>query len=79
MASISAGGSSRSAFPKQRLPECLSKTPTASLSNAVLRLELIAYGSQGKTTTILGLIKQLPKDYKVVLLKNEYGDVEGTS
>ncbi|ORY21256.1 CobW/HypB/UreG, nucleotide-binding domain-domain-containing protein [Naematelia encephala] len=30
----------------------------------------------GKTTTILGLLQQLPKDYKVVLLKNEYGDVE---
>ncbi|KAK8847676.1 hypothetical protein IAR55_005535 [Kwoniella newhampshirensis] len=32
--------------------------------------------SQGKTTTILTLIQQLPKDYRVVLLKNEYGDVE---
>lgn len=32
---------------------------------------------QGKTTTILSLIQQLPKEYKVVLLKNEYGDVEG--
>ncbi|ORX35886.1 CobW/HypB/UreG, nucleotide-binding domain-domain-containing protein [Kockovaella imperatae] len=30
----------------------------------------------GKTTTILGILKQLPKDFKVVLLKNEYGDVE---
>ncbi|EIW71089.1 hypothetical protein TREMEDRAFT_42570 [Tremella mesenterica DSM 1558] len=30
----------------------------------------------GKTTTILGLLKQLPKEYKVVLVKNEYGDVE---
>ncbi|TYJ58111.1 hypothetical protein B9479_001207 [Cryptococcus floricola] len=30
----------------------------------------------GKTTTILSLLQQLPKDYKVVLLKNEYGDVE---
>jgi G3E family GTPase len=29
----------------------------------------------GKTTIILSLIKQLPKDYKVVWLKNEYGDV----
>lgn len=29
----------------------------------------------GKTTIILNLIKQLPKDYKVVWLKNEYGDV----
>ncbi|WVQ71895.1 hypothetical protein IAR50_001437 [Cryptococcus sp. DSM 104548] len=31
---------------------------------------------RGKTTTILSLLQQLPKDYKVVLLKNEYGDVE---
>ncbi|AFR97316.2 cytoplasmic protein [Cryptococcus neoformans C23] len=30
----------------------------------------------GKTTTILSLIQQLPQEYKVVLLKNEYGDVE---
>jgi len=30
----------------------------------------------GKTTTILSVLSQLPKDYKVVLLKNEYGDVE---
>lgn len=29
----------------------------------------------GKTTIILNLIKQLPKDYKVVWLKNEYGDI----
>lgn len=29
----------------------------------------------GKTTLILNLIKQLPKDYKLALLKNEYGDV----
>ncbi|CAE6412341.1 unnamed protein product [Rhizoctonia solani] len=30
----------------------------------------------GKTTIILSLLEQLPKDYKVVLLKNEFGDVE---
>jgi G3E family GTPase len=30
----------------------------------------------GKTTTILALLKNLPKDYKAVLLKNEFGDVE---
>lgn len=29
----------------------------------------------GKTTIILNLVKQLPKDYKVVWLKNEYGDI----
>lgn len=30
----------------------------------------------GKTTIILALLKKLPKDYKAVLLKNEFGDVE---
>ncbi|KAK1229088.1 hypothetical protein PQX77_007850 [Marasmius sp. AFHP31] len=30
----------------------------------------------GKTSIILGLLPQLPKDYKVVLLKNEFGDIE---
>jgi G3E family GTPase len=32
----------------------------------------------GKTTTILALLEQLPPNYKIVLLKNEFGDVEGT-
>lgn len=32
----------------------------------------------GKTSVILSLLPQLPKDYKVVLLKNEFGDVAGT-
>ncbi|KAG5637427.1 hypothetical protein H0H81_004634 [Sphagnurus paluster] len=30
----------------------------------------------GKTSIILSLLPQLPKDYKVVLLKNEFGDVQ---
>ncbi|KAI8892686.1 CobW/HypB/UreG domain-containing protein, partial [Globomyces pollinis-pini] len=30
----------------------------------------------GKTTIILDLIQKFPKDYKVVLLKNEFGDVK---
>lgn len=29
----------------------------------------------GKTTIILDLIKQLPKDYKIVILKNEFGNL----
>ena len=33
----------------------------------------------GKTSIILSLLPRLPKDYKVVLLKNEFGDVEGMS
>jgi G3E family GTPase len=31
----------------------------------------------GKTSIILSLLPQLPKGYKVVLLKNEFGDIEG--
>lgn len=34
------------------------------------------YLGSGKTTIILGLIKQLPKEYKSVWLKNEFGDVD---
>jgi len=30
----------------------------------------------GKTSIILSLLPQLPKDYRVVLLKNEFGDIE---
>jgi G3E family GTPase len=30
----------------------------------------------GKTTLILSLLPRLPKDYSVVLVKNEFGDVE---
>ena len=30
----------------------------------------------GKTSVILSLLPKLPKDYKVVLLKNEFGDVQ---
>ena len=31
----------------------------------------------GKTSIILSLLPQLPKDSRIVLLKNEFGDVEG--
>jgi G3E family GTPase len=31
----------------------------------------------GKTSIILSLLPQLPNDHKVVLLKNEFGDIEG--
>lgn len=30
----------------------------------------------GKTSIILSLLPQLPKDYRVVLLKNEFGEIE---
>ena len=31
----------------------------------------------GKTSIILSLLPQLPKDSRIVLLKNEFGDIEG--
>jgi G3E family GTPase len=31
----------------------------------------------GKTSLILKCLPQFPQDYKVVLLKNEFGDVQG--
>jgi G3E family GTPase len=33
----------------------------------------------GKTSIILSLLPQLPSGYRVVLLKNEFGDIEGSS
>lgn len=30
----------------------------------------------GKTTQILSLLRKIPEDYKVCLLKNEFGDIE---
>jgi G3E family GTPase len=32
------------------------------------------YLGAGKTSIIIGLVKQLPPDYRIVLLKNEFGD-----
>ena len=31
----------------------------------------------GKTSIILSLLPQLPKEHRVVLLKNEFGEIEG--
>ncbi len=31
----------------------------------------------GKTSIILSLLPQLPREYRVVLLKNEFGEIEG--
>lgn len=35
------------------------------------------YQGAGKTTIIISLIKRLPSEYNVVVLKNEFGDVKG--
>ena len=49
---------------------------TASKKNIPITVFTVFLGA-GKTTLILSLLPRLPKDYKVVLLKNEFGDVEG--
>ena len=45
--------------------------------NATLIIHSVVLGS-GKTSLILKCLPKLPRDYKVVLLKNEFGDVQGT-
>jgi G3E family GTPase len=35
------------------------------------------YLGAGKTSIILSLLPRLPENYRVVLLKNEFGDLEG--
>lgn len=49
---------------------------TASKKNIPITV-FTGFLGAGKTTLILSLLPRLPKDYKVVLLKNEFGDVEG--
>ncbi|KAJ3312198.1 hypothetical protein HDV04_003331 [Boothiomyces sp. JEL0838] len=39
-------------------------------------LRLLEFDNLGKTTIILDLLKKCPKDYKIVVLKNEFGDVK---
>ncbi|KAH8089755.1 CobW/HypB/UreG, nucleotide-binding domain-containing protein [Filobasidium floriforme] len=47
-----------------------------ALADAISVTCFTGFLGAGKTSTILGLLGELPKDYRVVLLKNEYGDVE---
>ncbi|KAF8121828.1 cobW-domain-containing protein [Boletus edulis] len=42
----------------------------------MLDQDQIPITERGKTSIILSLLPKLPKDYKVVLLKNEFGDIE---
>ena len=63
------------------------KKATIDLEELIFRRQLTAtmapipitivtgFLGSGKTTLILNLIPQLPKDYRLALLKNEFGDV----
>jgi G3E family GTPase len=47
------------------------------LSHFTLFTQALSVLGLGTQSIILSLLPQLPKDYKVVLLKNEFGDIEG--
>jgi Ni2+-binding GTPase involved in maturation of urease and hydrogenase len=51
--------------------------PTMTLPATIPITVFTGFLGAGKTSIILSLLPQLPNDYKVVLLKNEFGDVEG--
>jgi len=42
-----------------------------------MRCSSVSVVGAGKTSLILKCLPQLPQDCKVVLLKNEFGDVQG--
>ncbi|KAK7033010.1 COBW domain-containing protein C15D4.05 [Favolaschia claudopus] len=46
------------------------------MSRAIPITVFTGFLGAGKTSIILSLLPQLPQDYKVVLLKNEFGDIE---
>jgi Ni2+-binding GTPase involved in maturation of urease and hydrogenase len=48
-----------------------------SARSPILITVFTGYLGSGKTSIILSLLPKLPHDYIVVLLKNEFGDVEG--
>ncbi|KAJ1980993.1 hypothetical protein H4R34_002244 [Dimargaris verticillata] len=55
-------------------------TAEASLSDTTSQVTVFTgFLGAGKTTLILSVLKQLPKDYRVVVLKNEFGDAETDS
>ena len=52
-------------------------TIPSPLSSQIPITVFIGFLCVGKTSIMLSLLPKLPKDYKVVLLKNEFGDIEG--
>ncbi|KAA1467379.1 cobW-domain-containing protein [Dentipellis sp. KUC8613] len=50
--------------------------PSDTHPNSIPITVFTGFLGAGKTSIILSLLPQLPKDYRVVLLKNEFGDVE---
>ncbi|KAJ3087078.1 hypothetical protein HK102_011851 [Quaeritorhiza haematococci] len=54
-----------------------SPADAAATTNPIPITVFTGFLGAGKTTIILSLLKRLPKDYNVVVLKNEFGDVKG--
>ena len=52
--------------------------PTMASDNSIPITVFTGFLGAGKTSVILSLLPKLPPGYKAVLLKNEYGDIEGT-
>jgi G3E family GTPase len=53
--------------------------PSSSVPSQIPITVFTGFLGAGKTSLILSLLPQLPNDYRVVLLKNEFGDIEGSS
>jgi hypothetical protein len=52
--------------------------PSSSVSPSQIPITVFTgFLGAGKTSIILSLLPQLPSGYRVVLLKNEFGDIEG--
>ena len=59
---------------------CSSIMPSSSDTPSTIQITIFTgFLGAGKTSIILSLLPQLPKSYRVVLLKNEFGDIEGYS
>ena len=59
-----------------RVNKFLVSTLSPSISHAMIPITIVTgFLGSGKTTLILNLIPQLPKDYRLALLKNEFGDL----
>ncbi|CBF75252.1 GTP-binding protein [Aspergillus nidulans FGSC A4] len=67
---------SNSAAPNLPLPAKVEKvTETENRMPSIPITILTGFLGSGKTTLLLNLLPQLPKSYKLALLKNEFGDV----
>ena len=68
--------SHRAQQEEQRTPRKLTPIDVLTIMPGPIPITIITgFLGSGKTTLLLNLIPQLPKDYRLALLKNEFGDV----